>query len=461
MRLAELRALVQEEGIGWLELRAVDLAGRLRSLELPAGALSERLLSAGVGVDASNYGLVPTEESDLVLLPDPTAAWVDRGRRPPALVMLCDLARPGEGLHPLAPRSVARRTQALLAELGIADEARFGVELEFYLFDSLLVSDSPLRQGVEVVPWEGAPGWGEPALPRPRTAYHAGGVEDRGRGVRQRACELLASWGIPVRYHHHEVGSLGQMEVELGLGPLLAAADWTVVAMDLIRRVAEEEGLVACFLPKPLPGQPGNGLHFHQLLLRGEENLFGGEEGLSELALHYVGGILKHGRALSALVSPSTNSYRRLRPEFEAPVHLAFGAANRTAAVRVPGYLAPGSARIEYRPPDPSCNPYLALSACLLAGLDGIRNEVDPVAKGWGPWDTSLYRLPPGKRRRIGALPSSLPEALDALERDHAFLTLGGAFPEELVELWLAAKRAEVAELAARPHPYEFLLYGP
>lgn len=154
MRLAELRALVQEEGIGWLELRAVDLAGRLRSLELPAGALSERLLSAGVGVDASNYGLVPTEESDLVLLPDPTAAWVDRGRRPPALVMLCDLARPGEGLHPLAPRSVARRTQALLAELGIADEARFGVELEFYLFDSLLVSDSPLRQGVEVVPWE-------------------------------------------------------------------------------------------------------------------------------------------------------------------------------------------------------------------------------------------------------------------------------------------------------------------
>jgi len=459
--LAELRALAQEEGVEWLELRAVDLCGRLRSLELPAAALSEKLLAEGVGADASNYGLAAAEESDMVLLPDPEAAWVDRLRDPPALVFLCDLARPGEGPYPLAPRTVARRAQALLPELGIAGKALFGVEIEFYLLDSLFVSDSPLRQGMEAVPLEGAPGLVEESLPWPHTAYHAGGVEDRGRRVRERVCQILSGWGVPVRYHHHEVGSLGQMEIELGLGPLLAAADWTVMAIDLVRRVASQEGLVACLLPKPLYGQPGSGLHLHQLLLKGEENLFGGEKGLSELALNYVGGLLQHGRALSALVSPSTNSYRRLLPGFEAPVHLAFGAANRTAAVRIPGYLKPGNARIEYRPPDPSCNPYLALSACLMAGLDGIRNGIDPVAKGWGPWEGSLYELSARKLRRIQSLPRGLPEALEVLERDHAFLTLGDVFPEGLVELWLSAKRAEAEELAARPHPYEFLLYGP
>lgn len=414
-----------------------------------------------MGADASNYGLVDTEESDLVLLPDPEAAWVDRVRHPPALVLLCDLALPGGELHPLAPRTVARRAQALLPELGIADGALFGVEIEFYLFKSLKVADSPLVQGVELVPLEGVPGPAEEILPRPHTAYHAGGVEDQGRRVRERVCEALGSWGIPVRYHHHEVGALGQMEIELGLGPLLAAADWTVVAIDLIRRVAAEEGLVACFLPKPLYGQPGSGLHLHQLLLKGEKNLFGGEAGLTDLARHYLGGLLQHGRALSAIVSPSTNSYRRLVPGFEAPVELAFGRANRTAAVRIPGYLDPENARIEYRPPDPSCNPYLALAACLLAGLDGIRNQIDPVQRGWGPWEDNLYHLSPEKRRRIQSLPRGLAEALDALEGDQDFLTRAGAFPEELIALWTARKRAELEELAARPHPYEFLLYSP
>lgn len=461
MELSELRSLAQREGIEWLELRAVDLFGHLRSLELPAAALSQELLSHGVGADASNYGLATTEDSDMVLLPDAEAAFLDPVRPSPALVMLCDLALPGAGPHPLAPRSVARRAQALLSQLGIADEARFGVELEFYLFDTIQVEDSALGQGVEIVPLEGVPGLSQEALPLPRTAYHAGEIEDRGRMVRERVCAILTDWGIPIRYHHHEVGSFGQMEIELGLGSLLSAADWTTVAMDLVRRVAAEEGLVACFLPKPLHGQPGGGLHIHQSLFKNGVNLFQAQGGLSNLALNYVGGLLHHGRALSALVSPSTNSYRRLGPGFEAPVYLAFGTANRTAAVRVPGYLKSGNARIEYRPPDPTCNPYLALAACLLAGLDGIRTGIDPVAKGWGPWDSNLYELPPRKRRRIADLPRNLSQALDALERDHEFLTPGDVFPKELIELWISAKRAEVEEISGRPHPYEFLLYGP
>ncbi|MCX7750739.1 MAG: hypothetical protein N2320_04225 [Candidatus Bipolaricaulota bacterium] len=452
MTFEELLALVQAEDIRWVDLRATDLLGRLRCLTLPAGELTPEAVEKGVGGAASHYGL---GEGDLVLLPDLATARVDATRDPPSLVLLCDLGQPGEGPHPLAPRTVARAAEAFLRESGIADEARFGVELEFYLFDALWAEDTPLRQGYEVCPLGGA----DPkAVPGPRSGYHAGGPEDRGRTLRERVGEVLARWGIPVRYHHHEGGPLGQMEIELGIGTLLDVADWTVLAKDLISRLAAEEGLVACFLPKPMYHQAGNGLHFHQLLVKDGGNLFAGEEGLSETALAYIGGILAHGRALSALVSPSTNSYRRLGPGFEAPVHLAFGRGARTAAVRIPGYLEPAQARIEYRPPDPTCNPYLALPACLMAGIDGIREGIDPIARGWGPVEDGPEAL--SRRRRIGSLPGSLGEALAALERDHGFLTLGGVFPEELLQKWISLKGAEIRELACRPHPYEFLLYG-
>jgi len=454
MTFSELVALIQAEDIHWVDLRATDLLGRLRCLTLPAGEVSPARFEKGVGAPTSHYGV--EGDGDLVLLPDLSTARVDPTRDPPSVVILCDLGRPGEGLHPFAPRSVARAAEALLASAGLADEARFGIELEFYLFASVLREDGPLSQAVEVVPV----GPAEPSdVPGPRTAYHAGGPEDSGRRLRERVAEVLGGWGIPVRYHHHEGGPLGQMEIELGLGRLLDAADWTALAVDLVSRVASEEGMVACFLPKPLSAEAGSGLHFHQLLLKGGENLFSGGGGLSETALHYVGGLLAHGRALSALVSPSTNSYRRLGPGFEAPVHLAFGRGNRTTAVRIPGYLTdPSQARIEYRPPDPTANPYLALSACLMAGIDGIRQGLDPVAKGWGPFASGAEPL--GRRRRVAALPRSLAEALDALRRDQEFLTLGGVFPEELLARWISIKEAEVRAVAARPHPYEFFLYA-
>lgn len=454
MTFEEIRALLQAEDVPWVDLRAVDILGHLRCLTLPAEEFSPDVVERGVGAAGSHYGLAMTQEGDMVLLADLSTARLDPTRAPPALTLLCDLARPNEGPCALAPRTVAKAAAALLRDSGLADQAIFGVELEFYLFEDVWFDESPLSPGVEVVPL----GEGVEVLPGPRSAYHAGGPADRGRHVRERVVEVLRGWGIPVRYHHHEGGALGQMEIELGLGPLVEAADWVALATDLITRVSAEEGLVACFLPKPVWGQPGSGLHFHQYLATQGRNLFGGEEGLSQTALNYVGGILAHGQALSALVSPSTNSYRRLRPGFEAPVHLAFGRANRTAAIRIPGYLEPSQARIEYRPPDPSCNPYLALAACLMAGIDGIRQGIDPQAKGWGPVEENLYDHP-RRGRRIASLPRSLDDALDALEEDHEFLTLGGVFPPELLETWTRLKRQEAQEVAARPHPYEFRLY--
>ncbi|MGC9529310.1 MAG: glutamine synthetase family protein [Candidatus Bipolaricaulaceae bacterium] len=461
MTFEELVGHVQEEGIEWVDVRACDLWGRLKCISVPAAQLSPDLVTRGIGVDASNYGLAPVEESDMVLLPDLETAVVDATRSPASLVLLCDLAAPGEGPLPWSPRAVARAAERFLREAGIADQARIKVELEFYLFDSVLLEDGPLCQGAEIVPAEGLSGLVEEALPGARSAYHAGGPEDRGRALRERSCAALAEWGIPVCYHHHEAGGLGQMEIELDFGGLVAAADWVVLVRDLIARLAADEGKVACFLPKPLADQPGSGMHVHQYLTRGGQNLFSGEEGLSELALHYVGGLLAHGRALSALVSPSTNSYRRLRPGYEAPVQLAFGPANRTAAVRVPGYVTrQDAARVELRTPDLTCNPYLALGACLMAGLDGIREGIDPRARGWGPWSGNLYDLPRAKARAIHCLPRSLEEAVDALRADSDFLAVGGVFPEEVVELWLARKREEADQVALRPHPYEFQLYS-
>lgn len=450
MTFAELVSLLQEEGVRQVELRAVDLFGRLRGLTIPVEALTEEMIKEGVGVDGAHYGLATAEESDWVLFPDLDAVYLDPLSEPPAALILCDLGRPGEGPSPLSPRTVAAAAERFLRDAGIAQEACFSAELEFYLFAEIHVNDNPLSQGVEITPVEGQTDlWGD-MLPRVWSGYHAVGTADAGKLVRDRVVEILTRWGIPVRYHHHEAGGLGQMEIELGLGPLKAVGDWTVLAKDLITRVAAEEGLVACFLPKPLYDQPGNGLHLHQYLVGPNGNLFAGEEGLSETGLAYIGGLLAHGRALSALVSPSTNSYRRLRPGFEAPVELFFGTADRSAAVRIPGYLQTEKIRVEYRPPDPSCNPYLALAACLMAGIDGIRQGIDPVARGWGP----------GKKRRVQVLPRSLEEALDALRRDHEFLTVAGVFPPELLDLWTAAKEKEAAEVAARPHPYEFRLYA-
>ncbi len=461
MGFDDIITVVKENSIERVDLRAVDLQGRLRRLTLPVSQLVSDLLVQGVGADASNYGLAEVECSDLVLVPDPSTARIDPTRDPPTLVMIADMAHPGGELVAAAPRTIARRAEQSLRKRGVADRAQLAVELEFYLFESVLVEDAALTQAVSVLPAEGEASLNAELTPSVRTAYHAGGADDKGLWIRDDVTGILEHWDIPVRYHHHEAGSLGHMEVELGFGGLVEAADWTVLARDLVSRLAAENGLTACFLPKPLHRQPGSGLHVHQYLLRGDNNVFAGEGGLSEVALQFIGGLLAHGCALAPWVAPSTNSYRRLLPGFEAPVHLAFGPANRTAAVRIPGYVTGASAaRFEFRVPDPTCNPYLGFAACLMAGLDGVQRGIDPQREGWGPWSTDLSSLPREQARKIESLPRTLEEALTALEEDRAFLSADGVFPERLVDLWLSNRREDAQQLAARPHPYEFRLHG-
>ena len=468
MQIGDVLDLIHTEKPEWVELRAADLRGRLRSLHLPAEEVDARTFTHGVEVEGHEYGL--PRDGELVLLPDPNTARLDRTFEPPVLVLLCDIGYPDGDLHPWAPRTVARAAEEFLSRAGPADAAVFSVTVEFYLLRDIELESSPTAQVARLDPLEGVPGPGtfvKETVPIPGSSYHKGSPLDHGADIRREVSELLREWGIPVRFHYHGRGSAGQMALVLGAGSLLEAADWTVIAVDLVVRFAAENGLFACFLPAPLYGFPGCGLHLGQYLVKGEGNLFAPEEGsplgeipLSEAGLQYAGGLILHGRSLAALVAPSTSSYRRLLGE-GAPSRLFLGISSPESAVEVPGYVAaPSSAALSFRVPDPSCNPYFALAACLMAGLDGIRQGVDPVAKGWGPFRGEFGGLPARVRRRIRPLPLHLLEALEELEGDHSYLTLGGVFPEDLIRHWIDLKREEALEVLARPHPYEFLLYS-
>lgn len=468
MQIEDVLDLIHTEKPGWVELRATDLRGRLRSLHLPAEEVQARTFTHGVEVDGAAYGLPPGRE--LVLLPDPNTARLDRTFEPPVLVLLCDIGYPDGDLHPWAPRTVARAAEEFLSRAGPADAAMFSVTIEFYLLRDIELESSPTAQVARLEPLEGVPGTGtfvKETVPVPESSYHRGSPLDRGVDIRREVSELLREWGIPVRFHYHGPGSAGQMVLELSTGSLLEAADWTVIAMDLISRFAVENGLFACFLPAPFHGFPGCGLHLRQCLVKGEGNLFAPEEGtpvggapLSEIGLQYAGGLLLHGRSLAALVAPSTSSYRRFSRE-GSPSRLFLGVSSPEAVVEVPGYLAdPSSAAVTLRASDPSCNPYFALAASLMAGLDGIRQGIDPISRGWGPCRGNFHGLPARARRRIKPLPRDLLDALEALERDHDYLALGGVFPKDLIRHWAELKRREALEVLARPHPYEFFLYG-
>jgi len=458
--LDNIMKVAKEKGVGRIDLRTTDFLGRVRQLSLPLSQLSPKLFSEGVGVDASNYGLAGVAESDMVLLPDPKSAFVDATEEPPTLVFLAETALPGGKTCPCDPRGIARRAEKYLLDSGIADEIRIAVELEFYLFAEILIENTPTFLGYEVIPHEALPGILGGSYPSPQTAYHALNPFSYAMELRNEVVRNLEAWGIPIRYHHHESGSLGQQEIELEFGTLRQAADWVILARDLIRRLAAKKGLCASFLPKPLSHQAGSGLHVHQYLSKKGRSLFHAhaQRDLSQEALAYIGGLLCHGRSLAAWTNPSTNSYRRLVPGFEAPVYLAFGRANRTAAVRIPAYAAE-TTRVELRTPDPLCNPYLAFSAILMAGLDGICRRIDPIAKGWGPYEEEVYHLPVNKRCCIYRLPRTLWEALEALGNDQEYLTKGGVFPEEAIYLWVKLKREEAKQVASRPHPYEHCLY--
>jgi glutamine synthetase len=460
-------AFVRDRAIAMVDLRFCDLWGRWHHVSLPARRLSPTLLERGVGFDGSAMGMRSVKAGDMVLLPDLGAAFVDPWCEAPTLAFLCQGAEAETRLpSPFDPRGILRRAEGALVASGLADRSVWGPEFEFYLFDSVSVENAVNGAAYRVESAEGewrrrrsGTGYTNPR----RGGYHAMPPQDRLHDARTRIALALDEMGIEVKYHHHEVGGPGQCEIEIPLLPALDAADAVMLVKHAVRMTAVERGFTATFLPKPLHGEAGSGMHFHQCLWRDRENLFHDPAGyghLSGAAHHYIAGLLAHGPAVMGLTNPTTNSYRRLVPGFEAPVSAIYSLGNRSAAVRIPAYAdRPESTRFEFRPPDGMGNPYLTIAAQLLAGLDGMLRCLDPEALGFGPVDADIFSWSAERRAEIRALPTSLSQALDALDGDRGFLLEGDAFSDEVLDRWIARRRAEERELLDRPHPYEYELY--
>ena len=358
----------------------------------------------------------------------------------------------------------AKRAIDFMKEEGVADEMIVGPEYEFYIFDDVAYSTDPQSSGFEIEACQAE--WSNNNngyQVRHKAGYHTSLPLDVNQDLRNRICLMMEEWGVKVKYHHTEVGGCGQLEVEVELGEMTQMADNTMVAKYIIKNAAAQEGRTATFMPKPVAGEAGSGMHVHMQLFKNGEPVFYDEKGygqLSQTALWFIGGMLQHAGSLCAITNPSTNSYKRLVPGFEAPVTIGYAMANRSAVVRIPAYAkAPKNKRFELRNPDATCNPYYAFAAILMAGLDGIRNQIDPHEKGWGPYDFNLFELSDEEKAKIDSLPKSLGEALDALEKDHAYLTRGGVFPERLIQIWIQKKRGELEAIERIPTPAEFSMY--
>jgi glutamine synthetase len=460
--------MARERGARTLDLKFVNLLGRWHHVSVPVERLDTAFLERGVSFDGSSVpGFGRASSSDRTLIPDPETAFMDPFWDPPALSLICD-AYEGNG-HPCArdPRGIARRAEEYLRSTGIADTAQVSPEFEFYVFDSVRhrcdVHTAAYTVDTEEAEWnadsEESVGTRLPL----KGGYHALPPQDRLHRLRDEMVRVIQDCGVPVKYHHHEGGGAGQNEIEILFYPLLRGGDVTMLVKYIVRMVAHASGRTATFMPKPLWNAAGSGMHVHQHLFKSGRPLFWDEKGwagLSDLALFYIGGLLHHGPALLGLTSPSTNSYKRLVPGFESPVHLIYGLANRSAAVRIPeGADTPETKRIEFRPPDATCNIYLAMAGMLMAGIDGIRRKIDPRAAGFGPVDEDIAIHPEAIGRTAGTVPLSLAAAVDALERDHAFLLEGGVMDEETVAAWIDMKRKESWDVSKRPHPREIALY--
>jgi glutamine synthetase len=464
----EARQYVEGNNVSMVDLKYCDLWGRWHHVTVPASQFTAVLAKEGVGFDASSVGLKPLKAGDMVVVPDLTTGFLDPFWDVPTLSFICS-AQEADTRQAFArdPRNIARRAEAFLGERGIADESHWGPEFEFYVFDSVAYENEIHSVGYRLESAEGQ--WNSRRgglghyIPL-HGGYHAHPPRDSLYNLRTEMCLHLESMGVPIKYHHHEVGGPGQVEIETPLMGLVESGDATMKVKYVTKMTAAAYQQTVTFMPKPLFGEAGNGMHFHQMLVADGLSLFyeaGGYAGLSQTALHYIGGLLTHGPALLAFTNPSTNSFRRLVPGYEAPVNLFFSVGNRSAAVRIPLYANnPTEQRIEFRPPDATCNAYLALAAQLMAGLDGIRNEIDPTEAGFGPFDSNIFAWSAEERRKIKGLPPSLGQALEALDGDHDFLLAGDVMDAEFIQDWIDYKMThEHLQVRDRPHPYEMALY--
>jgi glutamine synthetase len=449
-----------------LDLRFIDVPGIWQHVSYPIQELTADSFHEGFGMDASSIrGWAQIHESDMLLIPDPNTAFMDPFRDAPTLVMICNAVDPlSRRPYERDVRNLAIRAEEYLKKSGIADQAFFGAEAEFFIFDSVRF-DSKENQAFYYVDsdegrWNsGKEGANLGYRPRYKEGYFPVPPTDHYQDLRTDMVMHMQGVGIEVECHHHEVATAGQCEIDFKFDTLIKAADNMMKYKYVVRNVAYQYGKSVTFMPKPLFADNGSGMHTHQSLWNGGKPLFAGDgyAGLSQMALWYIGGLLKHAAAVVAFAAPSTNSYKRLVPGFEAPVNLAYSRRNRSAAVRIPMYSNnPKAKRLEFRPPDPSCNPYLAYSAMLMAGLDGIENKIDPG----GPLDKDIFDLSKEELSHVPSVPGSLEESLKALEKDHAFLTKGEVFHKDFIDLWIDYKMSrEVNPMRMRPHPFEFNLY--
>jgi glutamine synthetase len=459
----EAKAYVETNGVRMIDLKFSDLWGRWHHVTVPAAQFDETVVREGVGFDGSSVGLKSVKSGDMVLIPDFETAFQDPFCSASTLSFICS-AYEADTKAPFAfdPRNIVRRAEEYLRSTGVADESIWGPEYEFYVFDDVSIANgvnvASYRLDSSEADWNSATSGHGHHIPL-HGGYHAIPPNDSLHNLRSEMCLELEAIGIPVKYHHHEVGGPGQCEIETPLFGILRAGDAAQIIKYVVKNVAVRHERSATFMPKPLYGEAGSGMHFHQMLRRKGRNVFYDAEGygcMSETALHYIGGILTHGAALLAITNPSTNSYRRLVPGFEAPVSAIFSVGNRSAAIRVPKYAnQEETARFEFRPPDATCNVYLALAAQLMAGIDGIMRKIDPREAGFGPIDGNIFNWSEEQRRTIRSLPTSLSEACDALESDHDFLLAGGVFDRKQLLDFIAHLRANDADVRNRPHPYE------
>ena len=458
--------LAKKAGAKMVDIKFVDTFGTWQHFTCSITELAEETFAEGIGFDGSSIrGWKSIEASDMLAMPDPETAFIDPFMAVPTLSLTCTIAETGT-LEPYSrdPRGIAQKAEKYLISTGIGDQAFFGPEAEFFIFDNVQFDSRSNGTFYSIDSEEGIWNTGRDEMPnlgnkiRHKEGYFPVPPLDTQQDIRTEMVLTMEELGLQIEKQHHEVATAGQAEIDIRFDTLVKMADHMMVYKYVLKNVAKKHGKTVTLMPKPLFGDNGSGMHTHQSLWKKGKPLFAGNEyaGLSKMALYYTGGLLKHAHALCAFCSPTTNSYKRLVPGFEAPVNLAYSSRNRSAAIRIPTYSDnPKAKRLEYRPPDPAANPYIAFAALLLAGLDGVLNKIDPGE----PIDKNMYELPPEEHAKIPQILGSLEAAIDALEKDHQFLLKGDVFTEDFIDMWISTKRKEHDAIRLRPHPYEFFLY--
>ncbi len=466
MAVADVMKMIKDNEVRFVDFRFTDTIGKEQHVSVPVSAFDEDKFEGGHPFDGSSIaGWKGIQASDMILMPDPDTANMDPFMEEPTLILSCDVIEPTDMKgYDRDPRSIGKRAEAYLKSTGIGDTAYFGPEPEFFIFDSVTWHDGMSGCAVKINSEEAAWSSGEQTeagnighRPKVKGGYFPVPPVDSLQDVRSAMCLALEEMGVPVEVHHHEVATAGQCEIGTKFSTLVQRADWTQILKYVVHNVSHQYGKTATFMPKPIVGDNGSGMHVHQSIWKGGENLFAGNgyAGLSEMALFYIGGIIKHAKALNAITNPGTNSYKRLVPGYEAPVMLAYSAKNRSASIRIPHVANPKGRRIEVRFPDPSANPYLAFAALMMAGLDGIQNKIHPGDAA----DKNLYDLPPEEEAKIPKVCHSLDMALEALDKDREFLTRGGVFSNDFIDAYIELKMADVTRIRMTTHPIEFDMY--